>query len=257
MLVTRPRAQAARLAAYLEAYGAEAVAVPTIRLEPPDDWTPLDEALARLPGFAWVVLTSANGVAALRARLAHAGLDGRALAATRLAAIGPETAAALAEAGFPAALVPPEYRAEALVEALRDRVRPGEAVLLVRAAEARDVLPRGLADLGVRVTVAPAYRTVVAVEHAATLRGLLTARAVDAVVFTASSTVRGFTALLGGEGPGTWLRGVVVAAIGPVTAATARELGLTVHVVPTRYTVPALAAALAARFASGVPGPGV
>lgn len=249
VLVTRPRSQAARFAALLEEYGADVVALPTIRLEPPDDWRPLDEAIARLGTFRWVIFTSANGVAVLRERLAVTGRDVRALASARLAAIGPETAEALRRAGLQVDVVPPEYRAEGLVEALRPHVEAGSEVLLVRAAEAREVLPRELQASGARVTVAPAYRTVTAKEGADSVIGLLEARRIDVVSFTSSSTVRGFMALLAPHEVRRLLAGVVLAAIGPITAATVAEYGLEVSVLPREYTVSALAAALAAHFA--------
>jgi uroporphyrinogen III methyltransferase/synthase len=254
VVVTRPRPQAARFAALLEGYGAEVVAVPTIRLEPPDDFAPLDAAIGGLARFRWVVFTSANGVAAFRERLAAAGLDARALAAARLAAIGPETAEALARAGLRADVVPSEYRAEGLVDALRDQLAAGSEVLLVRAAEARDVVPRELSALGAQVTVAPAYRTVPVKEGADHVVGLLEARRVDVVTFTSSSTVRGFMALLAPEEVRRLLGGVALAAIGPITAATIAEYGLEARISPREYTIPALAAAIAAYFtASGTP----
>lgn len=254
VVVTRPRPQAARFAVLLEAYGAEVVAVPTIRLEPPDDFAPLDAAIQELGRFRWVIFTSANGVAAFRDRLAAARLDARALAAARLAAIGPETAEALARAGLRADLVPPEYRAEGLADSLRDQVEAGSEVLLVRAAEARDVLPRELAALGARVTVTPAYRTVPVKEGADHVVGLLEARRVDVVTFTSSSTVRGFMALLAPEEVRRLLGGVVLAAIGPITAATIAEYGLEPRISPREYTIPALAVAIATYFtASGKP----
>ena len=100
-------------------------------------------------GFSWVIFTSVNGVAAFWERLALAGRDARSLAGVQVAAIGPETAEAL-RAGHRARPDPAEYRAEGLLDALAPRVRRGEPVLLVRAAEARDVLPRELEARGAR-----------------------------------------------------------------------------------------------------------
>jgi uroporphyrinogen III methyltransferase/synthase len=248
VVVTRPRPQVGRFAALLEGHGAEVVALPTIRLAPPDDWAPLDAALAGLRGFAWLIFTSANGVAAFRDRLAAGGLDARALAGARLAAIGAETAEALGRLGLRADVVPQEYRAEGLVEALRPHVGAGTRVLLVRAAEARDVVPRELAAAGAEVTVAPAYRTLPVKEGADHVLGLLEAGAVDVVTFTSSSTVRGFMALLGSDDARRRLAGVALAAIGPITAATLAEYGLEARISPREYTIPALAAAIAAHF---------
>ena len=135
-------------------------------------------------------------MAAFHERLGLAGLDARSLAGRRVAAIGPETAESLRRGGIAADLVPAEYRAEGLVDALAPRLERGDAVLLVRAADARDVLPRELEARGSRVAVVPAYRTAFAGEGAGEVLRLLEARRIDAVTFTSSSTVRGFVALL-------------------------------------------------------------
>jgi uroporphyrinogen III methyltransferase/synthase len=237
-----------RFAVLLEGYGAEVVALPTIRLEPPEDWRPLDAAIAELGRFGWVVFTSANGVAAFRERLRAAGRDAGALGGAAVAAIGPETAKALQRAGVRADVVPPEYRAEGLVEALRPRLGRGAEVLLVRAAEAREVLARELRALGARVTVAPAYRTVPVEGGADRVLGFLEARGLHVATFTSPSTVRGFMSLLPPGAIRRLLGSVVLAAIGPVTAATIAEYGLEVTVMPRDYTVPALAEAIATHF---------
>lgn len=250
ILVTRPRAQATGFGALLEAQGAEVIALPTIRLEAPDDTGTLDAAIGRLSAYHWVVFTSANGVVAFWARLRAASLDARALAGVRIAAIGPETGEALRQAGLEPDVIPSEYRAEGLVDALRGRVARGEEVLLVRAAEARDVLPRELRSLGATVTIAPAYRTLAAKEGADTVVGLLEARGVDVVTFTSSSTVRGFMALLAPDEVRRLLSGVALAAIGPITAETIAEYGLEASIRPREYTTAALAAAIAAHFAA-------
>jgi uroporphyrinogen III methyltransferase/synthase len=253
VLVTRPRPLAGRLAALLEAHGAEVITLPTIRIEPPEDWAPLDAAIRALPDFRWVIFTSVNGVASFCERLGRAGLDARSLAGLRVAAIGPETAEALRGAGIEPDRVPAEYRAEGLLGALETELGRGDAVLLVRATEARELLPRELGARGIRVTVAPAYRTVLVKEEADRARALLEARRIDAVTFTSSSTVRGFVALLGPADARRLLDGVVVAAIGPITAETAAELGLHVSIMPHEYTIPALADAIAGYFETARP----
>ena len=253
--MTRPRAQAGRFAALLEDYGAEVVALPTIRIEPPDDWRPLDDAIGRLPAFAWAVFTSVNGVSAFHERLSLSGRDARALAGLGVAAIGTETRDALRRTGIEPDVVPVEFRAEALVEALGSRVQAGQAVLLVRAAEAREVLPRELAARGVLVEVAQAYRTVAAKEEADHVLALLEARRIDVVAFTSSSTVRGLVGLLPPDEARRLLAGVALAAIGPITAATVAEHGLPITVMPRQYTASALAAAIARHFAKPEPGP--
>jgi uroporphyrinogen III methyltransferase/synthase len=253
ILVTRPRAQAGRLAALLEASGAEVVTVPTIAIEPPEDWSPLDVAIRTLGTYRWVLFTSVNGVAAFQARLAHAGLDGRSLASRRVAAIGPQTAAELRRAGIEPELVPEEYRAEGLLEALGPRLERGDRVLLVRAAEAREVLPRELEAQGVPVTIAPAYRTVSAEDSGGRILALLRSGRLDAVTFTSPSTVGGFLALVGHAEARRLLADVVVAVIGPVTGDTVAQHGLRVTVMPRQYTIPALADALAGHFETSPP----
>jgi uroporphyrinogen-III synthase len=253
VLVTRPRAQGGRLTALLEAYGGEVVTLPTIQIGPPHDWAPLDQAIRNIETFQWVVFTSVNGVAAFRERLGRAGLDARHLGGRRVAAIGPETAEALRRGGIEPDVVPAEYRAEGLIEALRSRAGCGDSVLLVRAAEAREVLPRELEARGVRVMVAPAYRTTLAREGADRVRALLESRGIDVVTFTSSSTVRGFREALAPADLRRLLDGVAVAAIGPVTAESAAEHGLRVSIMPTEYTVPALADAIAGHFETSRP----
>src|SRR5262249_61609767 len=132
---------------------------PTIVIEPPASWEPLDTALAALESFAWVIFTSVNGVAMVDRRLAARSTPWTAIARKRVAAIGPATADALAEHGVRPEIVPSEYRAEALVDRLRAVVAPGDRVLLPRAKETRDVLVVELRRLGAAVNGGPVYQT--------------------------------------------------------------------------------------------------
>ena len=251
VVVTRPRAQAQAFAGLLEAAGARVLLVPTIAIEPPTSWEPLDRALERLDDYRWAVFTSVNGVEMTRRRLEEKGRGADALRGCRLAAIGPATAEALRAMGLETEVVPEEYVAEALAERLRALIRPGERVLLARAAEARDVLVTLLEAAGARVDEVPAYRTrPERTEDAGELRGALGEGRVDVVTFTSSSTVRHFAGLFPGEDLPGLLRGVAVACIGPVTRATALALGLETRIVPREYTIPALAQAIADHYAS-------
>ncbi len=246
VLVTRAREQAGAFASLLEAAGAGVMLVPTIAIEPPDSWAPLDAALVE--EHDWAVFTSVNGVAMVRRRIEAAGLSRAPLERSRLAAIGPATAAALREWGLTAEVVPGEYVAEGLLDRLRPLVAPGARVLLPRAAETRDVLVRELTAHGARVTEVAAYRTRAATEHAAGLREALAERRVDVVTFTSSSTVRSFCALFDPAELPRLLRGVTVACIGPITKATADGCGLATGIVPEDYTIPALARAIVTHF---------
>lgn len=252
IIVTRPGPQAGSLAARLERAGAEVTALPTIQVEPPEDWGPLDLAIRGLDAYDWVLFTSVNGVAGFQERLQVSGRPPGCPARARVGAIGPATADAVRGIGWEVEVMPAEYRAEGLLLALGARVGPGTRVLLVRAAEARDVLPRGLRAGGAEVTVAPAYRTVRLAGAGERLRDLLTS-GVDAVTFTSPSTVHGFVALLPDRDRPALLAGVVLAAIGPVTEAALADHGLRAAVVAREYTIPALASALAEHLAAGTP----
>ena len=247
ILITRAREQTTVFAARLEASGAEVVEFPTIQIEPPESWEPLDAAIARLREYGWVIFTSANGVRFFSDRLQAAGRDMRDLFGIAVCAIGPATAAALLDRGVRADLVPAEFKAEALVEAVgKERIR-GARVLLARAAEARQVIPDELTRRGAMVDVVPAYRTLGNTVNADQLRASLRDGKIDVVTFTSSSTVRHFVDLVGEEASGL-LQNVVVASIGPITAGTASQHGIVSHIVPERYTIPALTEALIRHF---------
>jgi uroporphyrinogen-III synthase len=262
ILVTRPRAQAAALCDRLAALGAVPIPFPTIEIAPMEDYAALDRALAALERYDWLIFTSVNGVSAFWERLARAGADDAALRPLpRIAAIGPATARALERRGVRAEFVPEEYVAEAIVDGL-GRVE-GQWILLPRAEIAREALADELGRRGAVVHEIAAYRTLPASPDPQGLAELR--RGVDAVTFTSSSTVRNFVALAGPAlsagfpsencGAGRRINGAAVACIGPVTAQTARELGLRVDVVAREYTTDGLVAALADYFRQSAPEP--
>ncbi|HSR30118.1 MAG TPA: uroporphyrinogen-III C-methyltransferase [Anaerolineae bacterium] len=242
ILVTRTREQASALSARLRALGAEAVELPTIRIAPPEDCTPLDGAIAGLQNTNWIVFTSANGVRHFWERLAKAGRDSRALHGVRLAAIGPATAAELGARGLCADYVPGEYVAEAVAAGLGD-VR-GLRILLPRADIARPALAHLLREGGAEVIEVTAYRTLRPEADPDELRELL-AR-ITAVTFTSSSTVRNLADMAREAGLDLPLAlgHAMIACIGPITAETARETGLPVHVMAEEYTIEGLVEAL-------------
>jgi uroporphyrinogen III methyltransferase/synthase len=247
-VITRARSQAASLARLLEASGARVLEAPTIAIEPPPSWDPLDAALREVDRFRWVVFTSVNGVAMVDARLGALAMPWTAVGARRVAAIGPATADALREHGVAVHVVPGEYRAEALAEALRAELAPGDAVLLPRAARTRDVLVRELEAMGATVREVAAYVTRRVEEAAARLRDVVASGRVDVVTLTSSSTARHFAELFSEDERRVWLAAVVIASIGPITAATAAEYGLESRIVPSEYTIPALVRAIEAYF---------
>ncbi len=253
IVITRAAAQARRFVELLQADGARVIEAPTIAIEPPASWAPLDAALDVLDRYTWVIFTSVNGVAMVDRRLRERGRAWAPIAKKRVAAIGPATAEALAEHGVRAEAVPAEFRAEALVERLRQDLRREDVVLLPRAAKTRDVLVTELSRIAGEVTEVPAYSTRRVDGDGSRLREALAARTVDAVTFTSSSTARNFAELFSEEERRAWLSRVVVASIGPVTAATAAEYGLRTEIMPGEYTIPALARAIAEHFSRGTP----
>jgi uroporphyrinogen-III synthase len=244
VLVTRPARQSADFIAALRALGAEPIPFPTIEIVPLEDTSSLDEAIRRISsppsedGYDWLVLTSANGVTAWWDRLEAAGLDARCLAGLKIVAIGPATAAALKQRSIIPDLVPQVYTAEGILAAF-DRLGPvaGQRFLLARADIARRALAKGLAARGAQVDEIAAYRTV-PVPHGPM------PPAVEIVTFTSSSTVQGFVNCLAGRSPAEVLQHSQVVCIGPITAATAQDLGLPVTAVAEEYTIEGLLAAL-------------
>ena len=251
VVVPRPEGQQAVLAEALRRRGARVVVMPVIAIAAPDDGgAALAAAVRRLHTYDWLVVTSANGARALLEAID----DLRALAGVRLAAIGPATAAVLAAARVPAALVPARFVAEGLLDEFPAPPSGGGRVLLVRAAVARDTLPDGLRGAGWTVEVVAAYRTVAAqVPDDA----LAEAGAADVALVTSPSTVERLAGLLGADHLAPGGAGPAVIAIGPVTAAAAETLGVRVDAVAERYDVDGLLEVVCRwATASGDGGPG-
>ncbi len=265
ILITRAHEQAGTFSKRLRALGATAVEFPAIRIVPPEDWEPLDNALKRLSEgvwYDWLIFTSTNGVRICFERLQRLGYDARSIGNVRVAAIGPATAVELAKYGVAVDLVPAEYIAEGIAVALLDDAGKlgesleGKKVLLARAAEARNVLVTELQQAGAIVEVVAAYRTV-GVTHEdgqgrEILRMLETQR-LDILTFTSSSTVRNFMQWLmqyDGDVANSLLNNVTqharpkIACIGPITSQTAREFGLDVHIEAQEYTIAGLIEAI-------------
>ncbi|MCX5724336.1 MAG: uroporphyrinogen-III C-methyltransferase [Nitrospirae bacterium] len=252
IVLTRAQEQAGEFSQLLAAYGAEPVEVPTIQIVPPASWQAIDDAIACLGAYQWLIFTSMNGVGPFMDRLHAAGKDARALANLRLCAIGPRTAQELKIHGLTADLVPAEFQAEGVIASLTQVGIRGSRVLIPRAEVAREILPEQLRELGAVVDVIPVYRTIVPTVDVASLTQQLRDGRVAALTFTSSSTVRNFVELFGGPQAVTRLVAqVAVACIGPITARTAEEQGLTVRIMPAENTVPALAQAIVKYFSEG------
>jgi uroporphyrinogen III methyltransferase/synthase len=245
VVVTRARAQAGELSAKLERLGAEVLEFPIIEIRPPEDFVPLDEAIRELDSFSWLIFTSVNGVDAFVERLAHHGLDLRAVPrGARIAAIGPATAQRIRGVGLRVDVVPEEFRAEALIESVTGESLAGERVLIPRARAAREILPEKLREAGAEVVVPPAYESVPSSEGKDELAKELEAGRIDCVTFTASSTVENFARAFGAEVAARLLSGTRVACIGPITAGAARGYGIRVDAEAREYTIPGLVEAV-------------
>lgn len=246
VVVTRGKGDSDALGDRLRALGAGVRELPSIAIGPPESWGPLDAALRALEGFEWIVFASVNGVERTLERLAALGIPRAALSARRLAAVGPATAERLARDVRAPDFVPAEAKGEALAAELGPHVR-GRKVLLPRAVDGRPELPRGLEAAGALLTAPDAYRTVSAPpESLRPLAGWITRGEVDAVAFASPSAVKAVTGALGEER--ALLRRVVLAVIGPTTASALRDAGLEPGAMPSEYTAPGLADAIAARL---------
>lgn len=251
ILITRPRDQAAELLRRLEAMGAQTIEAPLIRILPPEDPAPLDEACARVSEFDWIVFASANAVEAFIERLLAGPQDLRAVRA-KLCAVGPATAERLAKYGLKVDLTPAEHRAEGMLQEMLDRGPiDGAKVLVPRADIGREMLGDELRRQGAHVTEVVAYRTVVAEaerEGEPDIYRMLLEKRIDVVTFTSASAVRSFVRIVGAEPAADLLRATVVASIGPVTAEAASQLGVQTTIMPAQYTVPALVDAIVDYF---------
>jgi uroporphyrinogen III methyltransferase / synthase len=246
VLITRPAHQAEEFARALYARGVEPILASTILIAPPDHPSAASDAIDRLASFGWVVFTSQNGVDAFFERLASLETDARYLGRTRVAAIGTKTARRLLENGVRADLVPSAFVSEEVALALIAATRERDEILIYRAQEARDVLPQMLEEAGRRATVVAAYKTLFEADPDFAEK----VERADVLTFTSASTVRGFSELLGGNARAAEAAyGKLVACIGPVTAARAREIGLTVGVVADVYTTDGLLDAIEAHLA--------
>jgi uroporphyrinogen III methyltransferase/synthase len=231
-MVTRPKEQAAALSSRLAELGAEVISQPVIRIGEPDDWSPVDAAIAAISHFDWLVFSSSNGVRFFLDRFRRQANDLRLPETLRLAAIGPGTADKLADYRLCADLVPPEYRAESLAEALGQAAATNQRFLLVRASRGREVLPERLTAAGGQVTQVVAYTSTDVDEPAAEVRSRLARGEIDWIAVTSSAIARSLVALFGNE-----LRQSRLVSISPVTSATLRQLGFEPQAEAGTYTM--------------------
>jgi uroporphyrinogen III methyltransferase/synthase len=248
VLVTRSRSQASILSSALEELGAEAYEFPVIEFAPPLDYTPFDEAIQELRRYNWIVFTSANGVIAFFSRLRELDKDIRDLTGVKICAIGPATMEAIKNHSLKVDFYPEEYIAESLIKHFRQEDLCCKRFLLPRADIARQFLVDELRNMGAIVDEVVAYRTIKTQGNVELLQKLLNRGAIHAITFTSSSTVINFLKSLEEIDIPKALQGVIIACIGPITALTAKEKGLPVHLIAKEYTIEGLVKVLSDHF---------
>jgi uroporphyrinogen III methyltransferase/synthase len=254
IVITRALAQSADFAAALERDGARVLHCPTIEIVEPESFAPLDEAIEHLYGYDWLVFNSTNSVDFFMRRLETLGHDADLLDEIQVCAVGTATADRLRDARVHVDVVPGEFKAEGVFDALANYLGGRERFtslnfLIPRAAVARDHLPRALEEAGARADTVVAYRTVPPkTTDRARVEALLVGGAVDCITFTSSSTVSNFAQLFDTRDLGELLKGIRVACIGDITARTAADYNLVTHIQPAEFTTAALARAIADYF---------
>jgi uroporphyrinogen III methyltransferase/synthase len=251
ILVTRPRQQAAELVQRLEQFGAVALSLSAVEIREPADWRPVDQAIARLSSYHWLVFTSVNGVHSFLNRLLKQGRDLRALGALKVAAIGSQTAAALRAYHLEPDLVPARFQSEHLAAALKEQLRPGQRVLLARADRGRELLREELARVA-EVEQVAVYSQVDVIEPGPCLLEALARREIDYVTVTSSNIARAFVRFLDEDCKQALASGQVkVVSISPVTSAAVRELGFPVAAEADEATAEGVVRALIALAMEG------
>jgi uroporphyrinogen III methyltransferase/synthase len=239
ILLTRPIDRADALWQPLTELGADCLVQPAIEVSPPDDWQPVDAALARLAEFDWLVFSSVNGVQFLLDRLLATGGDVRKLAGIKLAAIGPGTTEELAKYHLRVDGQPAEvYRAEALAELLAKNAR-GKSFLLARASRGREVLAETLRAAGATVEQIIVYRSTDVAQPDAEIFSALKAGRIDWTTVTSSAIARSLAKMFGED-----LRKTKIVSISPVTSATLRELGFPPAAEAKQYSMEGVVSAI-------------
>lgn len=239
ILITRAREQASKLTAKLEEFGANCIEAPAIKIAPPDDnFASLDNAIAKIGTYNWIIFTSTNGVERFFNRLNEKNMDARCLYHAKIAAIGTSTADKLKNYGIIADKIPTMFKAEGILDVLKENITLGIKVLIPRAQKAREALPAGLRQMGAVVDVAETYCTKMADTNKTEIKNLLQNGQIDMVTFTSSSTVDNLLKLIDNET--VLLNNVKKAAIGPVTAQTCKNNGLNVDIEADVYTIDGL-----------------
>jgi uroporphyrinogen III methyltransferase/synthase len=232
----------------LRELGATVLPFPVIEIQDVGDKRPLDEALASLNKYSWIVFTSGYGVTYFSQYLQERKFSRLALHDVKICAVGPATAKTVKACGFEVDLIPSQFVAEGVVRAFETyygglHFLAGHRILIPRAKEARDVLPHALVAAGAQVDIVPCYQTVKAEIDEKTIQQLQ-AKMPDMIVFTSSSTVRNLIEIMGLEAGKNMLMESTVASLGPITAKTVESFGKRADIVPSENTIASLIEAI-------------
>ncbi len=228
----------------LRASGAKVLPLPIIEIRDIDDKSRLDQAIASLRQYSWIIFTSAHGVLYFSKRLDERKINRDIFRDIKICAVGPATAKSLQERGFKTDLVPEVFVAEGIIESLKkfsgglDKLA-GKHILIPRAKEARNELPDALVSAGAHVDIAVCYQTVGAKMSENDIAAIK-AEIPDMAVFTSSSTVKYTMEVLGPDAGKKLLEKSTVAALGPITAHTVESFGKQVEIIPKQSTIVAL-----------------
>lgn len=237
--VTRPEHQSDAVIDQLLALGADPISMPLVEIQPIDDWSHVDAAIDRLETFHWLIFTSANGVDAFLGHLWNRGNDMRRLAKTKIAAIGPATADRIANYRLRTDLLPADFCAEGLVEALSSAV-PGTNVLWAGADRGRDVLIDGLTKAGAAVEKLVAYRNCDVESLPPHCIDIILRGEMDWIALSSPSIARAFARLLPQEARSLLGSRTRLASISPITTAAALDVGLPISAEAATFTWPGL-----------------
>ncbi len=246
ILVTRAAGQAGEFANLLQQAGYTVLDMPALEIHPPSQWDAVDAAIANLPHYDWLILTSANAVTYFLERVAQQNSLPK-LAHLKIAVVGRKTAQILAQHGFTADFIPPDFVADALVAHFPVPLK-GLTILFPRVESGgREVLVQAMTAAGAQVTEVPTYESGCPTHLPPAVVHALETRQVAIITFASSKTVRNachlFAQTWGTEWP-RHLAGVAIASIGPQTSATCHELFKRVDIEATEYTLEGLIQAI-------------
>lgn len=244
IIVTRARAQASALVEKISELGGLPIEFPTISIEKEENYVTLLNAFKNISNYDWLIFTSVNAVEIFFEEFRKVNMDIRDLKGIKVCAIGPATRESLEKRGIIVDTMPDEYRAEGIIEELRDKIQPGQWVLLPRARGARSLLPEAIKEWGAHVNEVFIYKAVAEKRVSKEMFEDIITGNVDFITFTSSSTVHNFVNIVGLDNALRINKKTKIACIGPITAKTAKEVGLSIDVVAKDYTIDGLIAAI-------------